>query len=180
VGETDGNGYPIKNYDNEHIEFRDDIVYYKGTPFNGRLIKYFENGKIEYEKHYRNEGIIDNEVLRNEEGFRMSHIFYDNGKFKSNIIYRDGEEVERNYSKEMDSLMTLYNLNGFSSGKSENGDCFTRDNNFIQNKMKQLNRDIVSIQNTGNRNYFVQYVDWRTGTGQQGSVVLDYSNSPCN
>jgi len=46
--------------------------------------------------------------------------------------------------------------------------------------MKQMNRDVISIQNTGNRTYFVQYVSWSTGTGRSGSTVLDYSNAPCD
>ena len=181
VGKTDENGYPIINYDNEHIEFRDDIVYYKGTPFNGKITKYFENSTyLEYEKDYRNEGKIKYEYIYDEEGNVITeNIYFDNGKLFSNRSLMKNGQYETNYSKEVDSLTSLLGY-GVSSGESENGDCFTRDNNFIQNKMKQLNRDIVSIQNTGNRNYFVQYVDWRTGTGQQGSVVLDYSNSPCN
>lgn len=68
-----------------------------------------------------------------------------------------------------------------SSFKDTNSaDCSTRDNNFIINKMKQMNRDVISVQNVGNRNYFVQYVDWSSGTGNSGSIVLDYSNAPCD
>ena len=76
-----------------------------------------------------------------------------------------------------------YNENGTtpSSFKDTNSaDCSTRDNNFIINKMKQMNRDVISVQNAGNRKYFVQYVDWSSGTGNSGSIVLDYSNAPCD
>tara|TARA_B110000503_G_scaffold139681_1_gene228647 strand:+ start:1045 stop:1671 length:627 start_codon:yes stop_codon:yes gene_type:complete len=111
-----------------------------------------------------------------------------------------GQDVINNYKKHLDDLGIDYDksisykpkktkkLNdkpSVTSGKKGNipdggGDCNTRDNNFIINKMKQMNRDVISIQNAGNRKYFVQYVDWRTGRGNSGSTVLDYSNSPCD
>jgi len=66
------------------------------------------------------------------------------------------------------------------NSSSEKSDCITRDNNFIESKMMLMKRDVISIQKTGNRKYFVQYVDWTTGRGNSGSTVLDYSNSPCD
>ena len=63
--------------------------------------------------------------------------------------------------------------------KNKKPDCTTRDENFIYTKMKQLNNDVISIQKVGKRKYFVQYVNWNTGSGESGSRVLDYSNQPC-
>jgi len=58
--------------------------------------------------------------------------------------------------------------------------CIKKEKQFIINKMKQMNRDVTSIENLAPRKYFVQYIDWRTGTGESGSEVLDYSMLPCN
>tara|TARA_B110000208_G_scaffold101489_1_gene126440 strand:+ start:253 stop:1059 length:807 start_codon:yes stop_codon:yes gene_type:complete len=62
---------------------------------------------------------------------------------------------------------------------SEN-DCTSIDENRINTIMKQLNNDVISIQNVGNRKYFVQYINWNSGEGRDGTEVYDYSNKPCN
>jgi len=58
--------------------------------------------------------------------------------------------------------------------------CAARDRSFIFTKIKQLGCDVVSIQNSGNRKYFVQYICWGSGRAVNDSQFFDYSNSPCN
>ena len=62
---------------------------------------------------------------------------------------------------------------------SEN-DCTSIDENRINTIMKQLNNDVISIENVGNRKYFVQYINWNSGEGRDGTEIYDYSNKPCN
>ena len=58
--------------------------------------------------------------------------------------------------------------------------CISSDKNFITSKMKQMNRDVVSIQRTGNRKYYVSYISWTTGKGRSGDEIIDYSNRRCD
>lgn len=58
-------------------------------------------------------------------------------------------------------------------------DCVARDKEFITNKMGQLNRDVVSVEILDVRKYLVTFVDWKTGIANTDSMVLDYSNAPC-
>lgn len=52
-----------------------------------------------------------------------------------------------------------------------------RDEIFIKNKIKQLKNDVISIQKVFNRIYSVQYLNWKTGLSESGSIEFDYSNS---
>lgn len=63
---------------------------------------------------------------------------------------------------------------------AEKAKCRKRDERFITNKMGQLNRDVIDIQETSNRVYLVTYVDWSTGRGRNVNEVFNYSNTPCN
>lgn len=84
-------------------------------------------------------------------------------------------------------LGLINNLGGGDKSKSsndsasENGKCSQYgDERYIENKMKQLNRDVIDITETGDRKYYVRYIDWSRGSGREGDMVLDYSSSPCH
>ena len=81
----------------------------------------------------------------------------------------------------------INNLGGGSESKSsnnsatENGNCSqSGDERYIENKMDQQNRDVIDIKRTGDRKYYVRYIDWSRGSGREGDVVLDYSSAPCH
>ena len=100
----------------------------------------------------------------------------ENGKL---LINRNG-----NLSKGYENQLLIQNkerLQNVAKSNINNSGCRGRDERFIINKMGQLNRDVIGIQETGNRVYLVTYVDWSTGSGSGGNILLDYSNQPpCN
>ena len=84
-------------------------------------------------------------------------------------------------------LGLINNLVGGDKSKSlnnsakENGKCSQYgDERYIENKMNQLNRDVIDITKTGDRKYYVRYIDWSRGSGRESDMILDYSSSPCH
>ena len=77
-----------------------DLIYYKGTPFNGFLHDTYKNGNIKLEGNITN-------------GMRvgMWKGYFENGKINSVRKYKNGEEV---YSER-----TIYNENGDTIHKRE-------------------------------------------------------------
>ena len=92
--------------------------------------------------------------------------------------YKNCEEMYANPNWEPGAIPSS---SSSSSNSSNSSNCSFSDQNFIKSKMKEMDRDVVSIQIIRERVYQVQYLDWSRGTSRSGSQVLDYSNNgPCD
>jgi hypothetical protein len=70
--------------------------------------------------------------------------------------------------------------NSSTQSKKRTNDCSGYgDKSFIESKMKQMDRDIVSFEEIGKRKYYIRYISWRTGNAVDGDQILDYKNAPC-
>ena len=97
------------NYDELEIRGNifDEIAYHKGSPYTGKSIKYYENGKKESEYNYK-DGKEDGLVVNwHDNGEKWQEINYKdgtqdglyvswhkNGQKKQERNFKDGEEVE--------------------------------------------------------------------------------------
>jgi antitoxin component YwqK of YwqJK toxin-antitoxin module len=61
----------------EYIKEKNNITYYKGTPFSGVFEEYFENGQLEVKKTYK-EGKINGLYER----------YHENGQLKSKFFFK--------------------------------------------------------------------------------------------
>ena len=55
------------------------IISYKGTPYTGKIIRYYSNGKVEWENSYT-EGVADGDFLT----------FFENGNIESKSKFKNG------------------------------------------------------------------------------------------
>ena len=82
-----------------NIEVREEITYYKGTPFTGEIFLNYLNGQLQFKKNYKDG--------KREDGLYES--YYKNGQLMSKTNYKDGKQ---------DGLFESYYINGKLMSKS--------------------------------------------------------------
>ena len=80
------------NLEKDYIEEENDIILYKGEPYNGEIIYNYRNGKLEAKRNYK-DGEPDG----------LYEMYYENGQLKAKGNYKDGLE---------DGLYEAYSENG--------------------------------------------------------------------
>ena len=70
------------NLEKDYIEEENDIILYKGAPYNGEMFFKNENGQLKAKVNYK-EGIKDG----------LWELYYENGQLEEKTNYKDGELI---------------------------------------------------------------------------------------
>jgi len=101
------------NKEKSNFEVREEITYYKGTPFTGEIFKNYENGQLQYKRNFKD---------GKEDGLFES--YYKKGQLEFKINYKDGKQdgLSEGYYKN-GQLQYKYNFkDGKQDGLSESYD----------------------------------------------------------
>ena len=97
-----------------YIEIREEITYYKGTPFTGEIFENYNNGQLYYKINFKDgkqdglsEWYYENGQLQYKDNFKdgnrdgLSEFYYENGQLQRKANYKDGEldGLEESYYK---------------------------------------------------------------------------------
>ena len=70
------------NLESDYIEEENDIILYKGEPYNGEMFFNYENGQLKAKVNFK-DGELDG----------LWEAYYENGQLKSSRNYKDGELI---------------------------------------------------------------------------------------
>ena len=90
----------------QDIEFSEGFVTYKGNPFNGALVEYYENGQLQekskfkdgkqhgvFESYYKSGQLEVKAYFKNGKVDGVSKEYYENGKLEEEKKWKDGKEI---------------------------------------------------------------------------------------
>ena len=95
------------NKEKSNFEVREEITYYKGTPFTGEIFEKDENGKLKYkinikdgkrdglsEVYYENGQLLVKENFKDGNKNGLYESYYKNGQSKYKLNYKDGKRED--------------------------------------------------------------------------------------
>ena len=95
------------NKEESNIEVREEITYYKGTPFTGEIFENYENGQLKYKSNFKDGELdgLDESYYENGKLYIKSNIkdgkedglyeeYYENGQLKYKRNYKDGIRID--------------------------------------------------------------------------------------
>ena len=135
------------NKEESNIEVREEITYYKGTPFTGEIFENYENGQLKYKNNFKdgkqveNETYYENGQLWVKNNFKdgtivgLAEQYYKNGQLQYKSNYKDGKkdglseeyyengqlEYKANYKDGISLSTEHYNENGQLTYKTKDG-----------------------------------------------------------
>ena len=105
----------------EYIEYKKQIIYYKGTPFSGTIIKKYSDGQLKekkpvkdgkrdglFERYYDNGQLFEKIPFKNDEIEGLYEWYHKNGQLKRKTPYKNGKK---------DGMEEQYYDNGQLEGK---------------------------------------------------------------
>ncbi len=69
--------------ENEYIEEKKGITYYKGEPFTGEIFENYKNGQLNYKSNFKDG--------KREDG--LSEWYYESGQLEYKFNFRDGKRI---------------------------------------------------------------------------------------
>ena len=133
------------DYYSEYIEWTKNIIYYKGTPFSGTIVKKYSDGQLE-EKIPLKDGKRDG----------LHEYYYENGQLWSKDSYKDGKEdgLHESYYKDGQLKRKTPYKNGKKDGMEEQ----YYDNGQLEGKMLFING--VTSDSVNHRNINKYFSSW--------------------
>jgi len=96
-------GETIIDSDSEYIEWTKNIIYYKGTPFSGTIVKKYSDGQLEekiplkdgkrdglHESYYEDGQLKRKTPYKNGKKDGMEEQYYDNGQLEGKMLFING------------------------------------------------------------------------------------------